>query len=105
MTPLIQIEPGPIHLLIALVFDVLIIAMFVWMLLSWITMAMQIPPGNRFVRLIDAFVSPLTDPIRKRIPSMSAGMFNLSYTVAFIFAWWSLGILAFVILRALPSGW
>jgi uncharacterized protein YggT (Ycf19 family) len=79
--------------------------MFVWMLLSWFMMMMPISPGNRFVRFVDALVSPLTDPIRKRIPSASMGMLNVSYTIAFIFAWWALRILAIVILQGLPGGW
>jgi hypothetical protein len=33
------------------------------------------------------------------------GMLNIGYTVAFIFAWWSIGVLAGLILQALPRGW
>jgi uncharacterized protein YggT (Ycf19 family) len=102
---LIPTQAGAVHLLISIVFDILILGMFVWMLLSWFMMMMPISPGNRFVRFVDALVSPLTDPIRKRIPSASMGMLNVSYTIAFIFAWWALRILAIVILQGLPGGW
>jgi len=102
---LVQILEGPIHLLVAVVFDILIVGMFVWMLLSWFQMMMPISPGNPFVRFVDSLVEPLVDPIRKRIPSTSMGMLNIGYTVAFIFAWWSLGVLAALIIQALPRGW
>ncbi|HET8909182.1 MAG TPA: YggT family protein [Ktedonobacterales bacterium] len=102
---LIPAQDGVVHLLVSIVFDILIIGMLVWMLLSWFMMMMPISPGNRFVRFVDALVSPLTDPIRKRIPSASMGMLNVSYTVAFIFAWWALRVLAFVIIQGLPGGW
>lgn len=102
---LVQILPGPLHLLVAIVFDVLILAMFIWMLLSWFTMMVPISPGNRFVRFIDAIITPVIEPVRKRIPSSSMGMLNIGYTVAFIFVWWSLQVLAFLILQGLPRGW
>ena len=102
---LIQILPGPVHLVVAIVFDILILGMFIWMLLSWFQMMMPISPGNPFVRFVNSLVEPLVDPIRKRIPSTSMGMLNIGYTVAFIFAWWSLVILAILILQALPHGW
>lgn len=102
---LIPAQDGAVHLLVSIVFDILIIGMFVWMLLSWFMMMMPISPGNRFVRFVDALVSPLTDPIRKRIPSTSMGMLNVGYTIAFFFAWWALRALAFVIIQGLPGGW
>lgn len=102
---LIPILEGPFHLLIAVVFDILILAMFIWMLLSWFMMMMPVSPGNPFVRFIDAIIAPVIDPIRKRIPSTSMGMLNIGYTVAFIFAWWALRVLAIVILQGLPGGW
>jgi hypothetical protein len=45
------------------------------------------------------------NPIRKRISSMSAGVFDISLTVAFIFAIWALFMLSFFIQEALPYGW
>jgi uncharacterized protein YggT (Ycf19 family) len=102
---LIPILDGPVHLVVAIVFDVLILGMFVWMILSWFMMMMPVSSGSRFVRFMDALVSPLTDPIRKRIPSASMGALNLSYTIAFIFAWWALRVLAFVIIQGIPGGW
>jgi hypothetical protein len=32
-------------------------------------------------------------------------MFNVGYTIVFVFVWWALGVLAFLILDALPNGW
>ena len=102
---LIPVLPGFVHLLIAMVFDVLILSMFVWMLVSWFMMMMPGAGGSRFVRFLDAMIAPVVEPIRKRIPSTSMGMLNIGYTVAFIFAWWSLRVLAIIILLALPGGW
>lgn len=102
---LVSLGGGPFHLIIAIVFDILILGMFIWMLLSWFMMMMPVSPGNPFVRFIDSLVAPLVDPIRKRIPSTSMGMVNIGYTVAFIFAWWSLRLLAGLILKGVPLGW
>lgn len=102
---LIPFLPGPFHVVVALVFDILILAMILSMLISWFMMMMPVSPGNPLMRFLDAIITPLTDPIRKRIPSTSMGMLNIGYSIAFIFAWWALGHLAVLILQALPYGW
>jgi hypothetical protein len=45
------------------------------------------------------------NPIRKRISSMSAGIFDIGATIAFIFAIWALFMLSFFIQLALPANW
>ena len=102
---LIPIDAGPLHILIALVFDFLILTMFVWMLASWFLAMMPQAGGSRFMRLLEGIVSPVFDPVKKRIPNTSLGMLSIGYTVAFIFVWWALGVLGFLMLSALPHGW
>lgn len=102
---LIPILEGPLHLVVAIVFDILILALFVRMLLSFFMMMMPVSPSNPFVRFIDSLITPLLDPIRKRIPRGTLGMFDVSYSIAFIFVWWSLEVVALLILQALPHGW
>ena len=47
---LIPLLAGPLHILIALVFDALILTMFVWMLASWFIAMMPQAGGSRFMR-------------------------------------------------------
>ena len=91
----------PIHTIIDLFFHALIIMMFVRMILSWI----QLAPANPIVRFVGNIVDPLLNPIAQRLPRMSAGAFDLGFTVAFIFMWWALSIIDGYILYAMPSGW
>ena len=58
---------GPVHIVIALVFDFLILTMFVWMLASWFLAMMPQAGGGRFMRLLETIVSPVFDPVKKRI--------------------------------------
>lgn len=102
---LVPILEGPVHLLVAVVFDILILALFIRMLLSLFMMMMPVSPGNPFVRFIDSLITPLLDPIRKSIPRATMGMFDVGYTVAFIFVWWALQVVALLVLQALPRGW
>ena len=69
--------------------------MFIWMLASWFVAMMPQAGGGRFIHFLESIVAPVIDPIRKRIPSTSMGMINIGYTVAFIFVWWSLQVLAY----------
>ena len=96
---------GPVHIVIALVFDFLILTMFVWMLASWFIAMMPQAGGGRFIRLLETIVSPVFDPVKKRMPQTSLGMFSIGYSVAFIFVWWALRVLAILMIVALPNGW
>jgi YggT family protein len=91
-----------LHILVNLVFGALVILLFVRMILSWLPF---LGPGNPVVRFVNNLTDPLLDPVRKRITSMSAGVFDISVTIAFIFAIWALFTLSFFIQLALPSGW
>ncbi len=93
---------GLLHLFIPLLFGFLILCMFVRVILSWLPM---LSPGNPIVRFFANITGPLYDPIYRVLPRMSASMFDLSATIAFIFAWWALGTLQALILQAIPPTW
>lgn len=90
------------HIIIQVIFIALIVCMIARMILSFFPM---ISPANPFVRFFNAVTGPLIDPIQKRLPRLTVGMFDLSLTIAFIFTWWALGILEFLATSALPPGW
>jgi len=48
---------------------------------------------------------PVLDPVRRRIPPMSVGFFDISSTVAYLFTWWGLTLLGGLIAMGLPAGW
>ena len=91
----------PLHTLVFLFFNGLILCLFVRMILSWL----PLPPGNPFTRFFVRLTAPVLDPVARRIPSMAVGMFDLGMTIAFIFTWWMLGLLSALILSALPPTW
>ena len=86
------------RLLIGLFFQFLVLCLFVRMILSWLPLS----PGNRFVRFFFNITSPLIDPVARRLPRMSIGMFDVGTTVAFIFSWWAITILSAVITSSIP---
>ena len=87
--------------LITLVFIALIVLLWARAIVSWLTPAL-LRPEHPIVRFLDRATAPMLEPLRKRLPSMALGMFDLSFTVGFIFALWVLGTLEFVISAALP---
>ena len=91
-----------LHTLVYLMFGALVILLFVRMILSWLPF---LGPGNPVVRFVNDLSDPLLNPLRKRISSMSAGIFDISTTIAFIFAIWALFTLSFFIQLALPANW
>jgi uncharacterized protein YggT (Ycf19 family) len=91
-----------LHTLVYLTFGALVILIFVRMILSWLPF---LGPGNPVVRFVNDLTDPLMNPVRKRISSMSAGIFDISTTIAFIFAIWALFTLSFFIQLALPANW
>jgi YggT family protein len=96
------LESYILHTIVYLTFGALVLLLFVRMILSWLPF---LGPGNPLVRFVNDLTDPLLNPIRKRISSMSAGAFDISLTVAFIFAIWALFTLSFFIQIALPARW
>lgn len=93
---------GPAHILISILSFGLILCLFVQALLSWLPM---IPPTHPVPRFFSNVTGPVLEPIRKVLPSLSLGMFDLSYTIAFLLAWWAIQLISGLLFQALPGGW
>ncbi len=93
--------PGPLHVIISIFFDLLIVCLIVRFIISWLPIGTENPIVRFFVNLTDPFIQP----IQKRLPRMSVGMFDLSMTVAYVFAWWAVGIVSALIQTGLPAAW
>lgn len=97
---------GIAHIFIRLFFGFLIVCFFVRMILSWLAMAIPaLSPGHPLVRFFDIITGPLYDPLYKLIPKGSTGAFDMAGIIAFIFAWWALGVMDALLSMALPAGW
>jgi uncharacterized protein YggT (Ycf19 family) len=90
-----------LHVAIDIAFKLMIIALLVRVILSWL----PFPPGNPIVLFFTRLTDPIIQPIARRIPSGSFGPLNLSFTIAIIFAWWILSTLDALLMYALPPGW
>lgn len=90
------------HLIVYIFFSALIICLFISAIISWIP---NLGPENPIVRFFTTITAPLINPVVKRLPRISLGMFDLTYTVAFFFVWWVLGILGLLVNQAIPLGW
>ncbi len=88
MNPLVL---GYIRDFVNLLFQVMTLAIFARVLLSWFPMA----PGNRLVAIVYDVTEPILGPIRKLVPPM--GMLDLSPFIAMIV----LQVLAGIVLSGL----
>lgn len=91
-----------LHDIIHFALMLMIVALLVRVILSWLPF---LPPGNPIVRFFNRLTDPILQPIMRRVPRASVGMFDISYTVAIIFVWWVLIALDQVFAFALPPGW
>lgn len=92
---------GPLHIIVTIFFQALVILMFIWMIISWIPVGRE----NPIIRFFDNIGGPLIEPIVKRLPRISFMMFDATTTIAFVIVWWALQMLNVVILAALPASW
>lgn len=90
-----------LHIVIDFSLKLMIIALLVRVILSWL----PFPPGNPIVLFFNRLTDPILQPIARRIPRGSLGFLDLSYTVAIIFVWWILITLDALFMFALPPGW
>ena len=91
-----------LHTLVYLTLGALALTLIVRMILSWLPF---LGPSNPVVRFVNDLTDPLLNPIRKRIPSTSAGFMDISTTVALVFVFWALFMLSAFIQLALPAKW
>lgn len=93
--------PGPLHVIVSIFFDLLVVCLIVRFIISWLPIGTENPIVRFFVNVTDPFILP----IQKRLPRVSVGMFDISTTIAFIFSWWAVGIVSALIQAGLPATW
>lgn len=97
---------GPLHLIISYFYLSIVVLLWSRFILSFLAPSLSnIPFLMRLYVTVSKLTDPLIEPLQRRMPHMSLGMFDVGGTVAFIFSWWALGILTGLILYALPSAW
>ena len=97
---------GLLHLFITLFFGFLVLCFFARVILSWLSMAIpSLTPGNPFVRFFNNITDPLYEPLYRRLPAASLGAFDVRGIIAFLFAWWGLGVISFLLAFSLPVTW
>lgn len=97
---------GPLHLIIRYFYLSIVVLLWSRFILSFLAPSLSnIPFLMRLYVTVSKLTDPLIEPLQRRMPHMSLGMFDVGGTVAFIFSWWALGILTRLILYALPSAW
>jgi uncharacterized protein YggT (Ycf19 family) len=92
---------GVLNNIVFYFFHILAAFILVRIILMWL----PISPANPFVRFFANVTDPMLDPIARRLPKISAGMFNVSYTIAIIFMIWALLMLDSYVHMALPRNW
>lgn len=90
-----------LHNIIHFALMLMVVALLVRVILSWL----PFPPGNPIVLFFTRLTDPILQPIARRVPRGSLGFLDISYTVAIIFVWWILLTLDAVFAFALPLGW
>ncbi|HEX9069044.1 MAG TPA: YggT family protein [Ktedonobacterales bacterium] len=91
-----------LHRLVTIVGYAIILSMILTFLLSFLSSIDFVRPWAAFFRKVTSW---LIEPIARRIPAMSLGMFDITRTIAFIFILWSTGIIMSFFGNVLPSGW
>lgn len=92
---------GVVHALISVFFGAMILSLIVRMILSWL----PIPQNNPFTLFFMRLTDPIILPVERRMPAMTVGPLDISGTVAFIFAWWALGVVGALLISGLPMNW
>ncbi|MGZ3598463.1 MAG: YggT family protein [Ktedonobacterales bacterium] len=100
----VQFEP--IHFIIMFFYRAMVVLLWSRFILSFLAPSLSnIPFLMRLYVTVSKLTDPLIEPLQRRLPRMSVGMFDIGATVAFIFSWWALGILTGFMISSLPSGW
>jgi hypothetical protein len=97
---------GALSLIITLFYRAMVVLLWCRIILSFLAPSLSnIPFLMRLYVTVSKLTDPLIEPLQRRLPRMSVGMFDIGLTVAFIFSWWALGILTGFMLYSLPRGW
>jgi uncharacterized protein YggT (Ycf19 family) len=93
-------ETGVFHAIVDYFFRILVLCIFVRIILSWLPL-----PSNPISRFFGNIVDPIIEPVARRMPNVTVGFLNISYTLAIIIMWWALMLIDTLILSALPPTW
>lgn len=94
-----RIIGGPLSLAIQIVFIALWLCLIARMIFSWIGMQSG---GNAFTRILDMIIGPMYDPLRKRLPTLSLGVMDVSGTLVFFLLTWAFFFMVFLLQSAIP---
>lgn len=101
-----QLTFAPIHFIIKYFYLSMVVLLWSRFILSFLAPSLSnIPFLMRLYVWVSKLTDPLIEPLQRRLPRMSVGMFDIGATVAFIFSWWALGILTGFMLSSLPRDW
>lgn len=88
-----------LHTLVSIVSVALIVILFAYMIVSWIPQWRD----GKIGRFVADLASPIIAPLDKMIPPISLG--GLRFSIGFFVGWWAIGVVAALVLQALPTGW
>ena len=77
---------GPLHIAIVVFFDFLILSLFGRIIMSYVQAFMRVSPGNPFSRFFFGVTAPMYDPLYRRLPTISLGMFDVTSTICLLSA-------------------
>lgn len=104
MTELLRVlnrvlELGLLHGLISVVSGALVLSLIVQFLLALVLQGRE----NQVTRFFKNVTAPVLAPLERIIPPISIG--GISFSIAFIAAWWAIQVVADVLSQALPTSW
>ncbi|MGF1664647.1 MAG: YggT family protein [Acidimicrobiia bacterium] len=73
-----------LSLLLCQILDLFLLALFAWIVLSWIRVPYDHPIG-KVHRVLDKMILPIVVPIRRVIPPLNLGGISLDLSVLLIF--------------------
>lgn len=102
----IQVQFEPIHFIIKYFYLGMVALIWIYFILSLIAPSLpNIPTLMRIYSVVSKLTDPLLEPLRRRMPRISVGMFDVGGTIALIFCFWALGFLTHFMIQSLPNGW
>lgn len=102
----IQVQFEPIHFIIKYFYLGMVALIWIYFILSLIAPSLpNIPTLMRIYSVVSKLTDPLLEPLRRRMPRISLGIFDVGGTIALIFCFWALHILTDFMIQSLPNGW
>lgn len=93
------LQLGLLHGLIGLLEGVLILCLIVQFLLALVLQGRE----NQVTRFFRNVTAPVLTPLERLIPPISIG--GITFSIAFIAAWWVIQVVGAVLSQALPASW